>query len=112
LPAASKPSGDKVSSKKDFYDDEGSTYVRMDRNLRDHLYKIYSGKGVNDLKTVSDIVWHLVDKDIDFGVVEHDHPEVKGWLDKAAEDRNAAYAKRVTKEIRAKGGRIARVELQ
>jgi len=95
-----------------YYEDLGTTFVRMDRNLNQQLRHVYAGTGKNDLKTVSDIVWHLVTRDVDIATVEHDHPEVKEWLLKAAEDRNAAYARRVTREIRAKGGKIARVELE
>ena len=115
MTASTKPLDAKVKRTfylKDFYKDLGSSYVRMDVTLRWHLYTNYAGKGENDLKTVSDIVWYLADNDIDFAVVEHEHPEVKGWLDEAAGDRNAAFARRVTREIRAKGGKIARVELQ
>jgi hypothetical protein len=99
-------------NREDFYEDLGTTYVRMDRKLRDHLYRIYAGAGENDLKTVSDIVWFLTNRDIDISVVEHYRPEVTEWLLNAAADRNAAYAKRVMRETRRRGGKIARVELE
>jgi len=95
-----------------FYEDLGTTFVRLDRNLNKQLRRIYAGTGDNDLKTVSDVVWHLVTRDIDISTVENEHPEVTQWLLKAAEERNAAYARRVTREVWNKGGKIARVELQ
>ena len=83
------------------------TMVRMEKTLQRFLHKLYGKEnGINE------IVWSLVDHELDFETVEKSHPEVAEMVLKAAAERNGKYSADEYVKARRAGQRVVRLELE